>query len=146
MPDPKARSELLRRAEQVELATELAVVALLRLLQPVPVVVQVGLRRPRRPVDALQHRTRFIAPPVGAGELRQREGPDPSRRGDVRSEAEIGPPVVPVDRDGVPAGDLTLLEALDDLALVRLVGEALESVGPRELLAHERLVLRDELA
>ena len=44
------------------------------------------------------------------------------------------------------AGRGELLDALDDLALVRLVGEQLERLVGRHLGAHERLVGLDDLA
>ena len=63
-------------AEQVELLAELAVVALLGLLQAREVGVEVLLREPRGAVDALQHRPSRVAAPVGAGDLGELEGAD----------------------------------------------------------------------
>jgi hypothetical protein len=60
--------------EEVELATQLAMVALLRLLDAPQVLVELLLRIPGSAVDALQHRPRLVAAPVGAGRVEQLEG------------------------------------------------------------------------
>ena len=65
-------------------------------------------------------------------------------------ETQVGPIAVAVERDGVAAAHLALddvvAQPLDDLDLVRLVGEALQRVGTGDLLADERDVGRDQLA
>ena len=58
-------------AEEVELLAELAVVALLGLLDALEVGVEVLLREPRGAVDALEHRAVGVAAPVGAGDLQR---------------------------------------------------------------------------
>src|SRR5215204_3341997 len=61
MPHPQARSELLRRGEQVELAPEAAVVALLGLHEPMQIIIELLLARPRGPIDPREHRPTFVA-------------------------------------------------------------------------------------
>ena len=146
MPDGQTRAELLGEREQVELAAELAMVALLGLLQAVQVRAQLLRRGPRRAVDPGEHRPRLVPAPVRARELHQLERLQTAGRGHVRTQAQVGPALVAVDRDRVAGGDLALLERLDDLALVGLIRETLERVGARNLLAHERLIGVDELA
>src|SRR4051812_12196824 len=144
MPDRKPRSELLGEREQVELTPELSVVALLRLLQAVEMRLESFLGRPGGSVDALEHRTVLVPSPVRARERGQLERADTSGGGNVRTETEVAPAVVPIDGHGLRSGSLALVEALDDLPLVRLVGETLERVRAGELLAKERLVARGD--
>ena len=134
-----------------------AVVALLGLGEHLQVRLQRGVGLPRRAVDALQHRALLVAPPVGAGDLLQREVAEPRRRRDVRALAqveELGR--VAVDADRAAGGDLAAVELvgrltggldpLDDLELVRLVGEQAEGLVGRHLGAGEGLVGGDDLA
>ncbi len=86
---------LLLRVEKVERAAELAVVALLRLLDAHDVRLQVLLLRPCRAVDALEHLVARIAAPVRARNLHQLEYPELARRRDVRAAAEIDEAALP---------------------------------------------------
>jgi hypothetical protein len=54
--------------EEVQLRTELAVVALTRLLESLQVLLEILLVEERRPVDAGQHLARLVAAPIGPGE------------------------------------------------------------------------------
>jgi hypothetical protein len=74
-------ADLVGEAEQVELDAELAVVALLGLLEAVEVLGERLLGVPRRAVDALQHRLGLVAPPVGAGHPHQLEVAQAARCG-----------------------------------------------------------------
>ena len=69
VPEHAAR-RLLLEMEEIHLAPELPVVALLGFLDLLQVRGQLLLRRPRRAVDALELRVVLVAAPVGAGELR----------------------------------------------------------------------------
>src|SRR5205807_10345382 len=51
---------------EVELAPELAVVALLRLLEPPEMLVELFLGEPGGAVDALEHRVALVPAPIGA--------------------------------------------------------------------------------
>ena len=118
--------------EQIELLAELAVVALLRLLQPVQVGVLVLLLRPRRAVDPLQHLVLRVAAPVGARHLHQLEHLQLAGGRHVRPAAQIDEIVLPVERDRLAGGNRR-----DDLGLVVL------ALVPEEL---HRLVARHHLA
>jgi hypothetical protein len=84
MPEHHAR-RLVLRMEEVELLAELAVVALLRLLDAMEVRLEVFLLRPRRAVDALEHLVARVAAPVGAGDLHELEHLELARRRHVRA-------------------------------------------------------------
>ena len=156
VPDVQAGAQLLGEAEQVQLARELAVVALACLLQLLEVRRQRLAGLPRGPVDALQHRALLVPSPVRAGHALQRERRDPAGGGDVRSAAEVEPvavlaALVGVERDlrglGVGAGrvDARGLAVGEDLDLVGLVVQLLQRLVARELHAAEGLVLLDDL-
>src|SRR5690606_10375383 len=71
MEDGEARADLVGEREQVELAAELAVIALRRLFEASPVGAQLVLRRPGCAIDALQLRVLRRAPPVRGGHPRE---------------------------------------------------------------------------
>ena len=92
MPEHRAR-RLFLQMEQVQLAPEAAVVALLRLLQHVEIGFELLLVRPAGAVDALELRVLGIAAPIGARHLRQLEGvAELAGRGQMRAGAEIEKP------------------------------------------------------
>ena len=100
--------------EQVELAAELAVVALLGLLEAPQVLVQLVGRVPGRAVDALEHRARLVATPVGAGGVQQLEGAQLPGRAEVPAAAQVLERPVAVEADGRAVG---LGQVVDDLDL-----------------------------
>ncbi len=155
----EAGPDLVGEGEQVELGAELAVVALLGLLEAAEVLVERGLRLPRGAVDALEHRTLLVAPPVRARDLGELERTEPLGGRHVGAAAqvdELGPaPLsergvrVAVHRDDVALADLGGVfgvDPFDDLDLVGLIGEGGDGVLAVELLAHEGLVGLDDLA
>ena len=88
----EAGADLVGEAEQVQLRTELAVVALRCLLDAVLVLTQLVLRRPRGAVDPLQLRVLLRAAPVGRGHAGERPAvPDDPGVREVRSAAEVLP-------------------------------------------------------
>ena len=107
------------QAEQPQLGPEAAVVARAGLLEQALVLLQVGLREERRPVDPAQHLPGLVAAPVGARDRGQLERLDPLGRRPVRAEAEVGERAVAVERDGLDP--LVADQVLDQLDLVRLV-------------------------
>ena len=121
---------MLGEVEEVELGAEPAMVACARLLEPLEVRVEVGLRVERRAVDARQLRLRRVAAPVRAGEAGELERLDRLRVLQVRAAAEIGEVALRVERDVAFGG-------VDELDLVRLVlgGEARLRLVARDLLA-----------
>jgi hypothetical protein len=128
--------------EQVELAPELAVVALLRLLEAPEVLVELLLGEPRGPVDPLQHRVLLVPAPVGAGGGEELEGLELPGRGHVGAAAEVEEVALAIDRDGRHR------EPAQDLHLERLAPLFEERDGPvaRHLLPRERVVRLDDLA
>ncbi len=146
--DGQARSDLFGEAEEVELRAELAVVPPLRLLQLVQVGGQRLLRLPRCPVDALELLALLVAAPVRAGDPHELEVAQPAGRGHVRPAAQIdeGVGVAVGAHHGAGGVDLvgTDPDGLDDLLLEGLVGEDLEPLLQRVLVADERLVLLDD--
>ena len=135
-------------------------VAAFGFLEPVQVLLERLVALPRGAVDPLEHRALLVAPPVRARDLRQLERAELARRRDVRAAAQVdvrdaavGVQVL-VDADRAVAGDLARVvvvgragaDVADDLLLERLVGEQLEPAVEVVLLAHERLVLGDDLA
>ncbi|CAM5594121.1 hypothetical protein STENM223S_02733 [Streptomyces tendae] len=137
--DGEAGADLLRDGEQVQLAAELAVVALLGLGEELQVRLQLVLGGPGGAVDALEHRVLLAAAPVGGGVAHQLERRDVAGGGQVGTAAEVLPAQlaglgvqVVVDRQ-LAGADLDVravvagrgaLEA-DQLQLVRLVGQLL---------------------
>ena len=106
--------------EQVELAAEPAMVALLGFLEHAQVLLQLVLGRPRGAVDALEHLVAMVAAPIGAGHLHQLEVLEPARRRHVRPAAEILEGTLAIERDFLAGRN-----AADDLGLVGLA-DALE--------------------
>ena len=118
VPEHHARAFLLE-VEQVELAAELAVVALLGFLDLLEISVELFLLGERRAVDARQHRIVAVAAPIGARDLHQLEGvADLAGRGHVRAAAEVEPVALEVDLDRLVAGNGVDQLDLEGLALV----------------------------
>ena len=149
MPDGKPTAQFVRKAQQVELGRQLAVVTFGGFLELVQVISRGLLRFPGGAVDALQHRALLVAAPVGTGHTLQLEVPEPIRTGHVRADAHVDEGVrVSVGADHAALADLGGvfriglggLDALDDLDLVRLIGEQLLGLVHRHLGTHERLV------
>jgi hypothetical protein len=128
--------------EQVQLAAQLAVVALFGLFQHVQVLRQLVLAGPGRAVDALQHLVAVVAAPVGAGHLHQLEVLELAGAGHVRAAAQVLERALAVQAHVLVAGD-----AGDDLGLV-VLAQALEvghGLVARQHAAHHRLVLGGQL-
>ncbi len=132
-PQRQARADIGREGEKLQLAAELAMVALLRFFQPVEIGVQLLLVAPGGAVDALELRVLGIAAPIGAGDLGQLERvADLRRSSEMRAAAEVVPVAMPVDRDVFAGGN-----ALDQFGLVGLA-DVLEML--------DRLVARPHFA
>src|SRR6185312_6364085 len=119
VPERDPGADQLVEREQVELAPQRPVVALLRLLDPVQELVELGLRAERRPVDALELRVSLVATPVSAGEREHLERLDVTRPLDVRPAADVDEVAVLEVRDLFP-----LRDRFDDLDLVLLAARA----------------------
>ena len=131
---------LLAQHEDAELRAEPAVIARLRLLDPLEVSLEILGREERGPVDPGQHLPGLVAPPIGAGDRVQLDRLDPPGRGPVRAPAEVLERPVAVERDGLDA--FVRDEVLDQLDLVALalVAEDLDRLGNRHVAARELLV------
>ncbi len=134
-------------AEQVELDAQLPVVALLSLLAPPQVLVQLRLRLPDRAVDPLEHRPLLVAAPVRPRDRQQLERADPAGGLDVRPLAQVTERPVLVERHRRhrlarvrrPAG-----QVVQDLDLERLAIAFLDraTLVERDLPADEGVVGR----
>ena len=143
MPEHHARAFLLEM-KQIELAPELAVVALFGFLDLPEIGVELFLLRECRAVDPRQHRIVAVAAPVRASDLHQLERiADLAGGGHVRSAAEVEPVALEIDLDRFVAGN-----GVDqfDLEVLALVAEHLFGLLATPHLLGERLVARDDLA
>ena len=122
-PERRARRDRVK-LEEVQLLAETAVVPALRLLETVQVLLQLPLLVEGRAVDALEHLTVLIAPPIGAGGRQQLDVLHPPGAGHVGAPAQIQEGAVTVDRD-----DLVVVELLQALQLEGVVGEKLPGLG-----------------
>src|SRR5919202_534625 len=89
-PERLAGRDLVEK-EQLQLTTELAVVAPPRFLDLPQVMIELILRLPGRAVNPLQHRPFFVAAPVGARDAGELERADLRRAIDVRSATQVNP-------------------------------------------------------
>ena len=96
VPEHHARG-LFLGVKQVEFFTDLAVVALFRLLYAVEVLLELFLVGPGGAVDALQHLIAGIAAPVGAGQFGQLVGAEPARARHMGPATQIHPVALAVD-------------------------------------------------
>src|SRR6185503_13430165 len=97
---------LLLEVEQIHLATELAVITLLCLLELLEVGRKLRLAGPGGAVDALQLGALRIAAPIGAGKVRKLEGlADLAGRGHVRAAAKVEPLALLVDLEVLALGN-----------------------------------------
>ena len=149
VPDGQPASEFVGKAQQVEFGRQFAVVSFGGLLELVQVIGQGLFRLPGGAVDALQHRAVLVAAPVGTRDTLQLEVSEPLGTGHVRADAHVDERVgVAVGADHAALADLGGvfriglggLDALDDLDLVRLIGEQLLGLVHRHLGTHERLI------
>src|ERR1041384_5616842 len=99
MPERRARRDLVD-VEEVELKSEPAVVAPLRLLEQLQVPVEILRRVERGAVDPSELRVVLVAAPVRAREAGQLQRLDRLRVLQVRTAAEIGEVALRVQADG----------------------------------------------
>ena len=132
---------LVKDVEQVELAAQLAVVALLGLLKALHIGVQILAAGEGRAVDALQHLVFLVAAPVRAGDGHQFEGLDAPRGGQMRAGAQVGETLLPVEGDNAVLG-----QVVDEFHLVRLVLHQFQRLFAGQLEALQFGVLLDDAA
>ena len=85
VPEREAGADQLVEREEIQLAPQRPVIALLRFFEAMQVLVELRLRGERRAVDALELRVALVAAPVGAGERQHLEGLDVAGPLDVRA-------------------------------------------------------------
>jgi hypothetical protein len=135
---------LLVEAEEVELRAQLAVVALLRLLDDLEVLRQLLLREERGAAHALHRDAGRLAAPVGSRRGDELERRDVAERFDVPAAAHVGEAVaVAIEGDHVPV-ETQLLQVLGLEPVAEPAQFALRRVGI-QLRALERQAGRLEL-
>ena len=139
-PEGGARRDVVEH-EQVELAPELSVIALLGLLEAPEVLVEVRLGEPCGAVDPLQHRVPLVPAPVGPGGRQELEDLDGARRGHVRAAAQVHEIALVVQRH---RGRVDPAQDLDLEGLAALLEEPDGGLA-RQLLPDERVIRRDDL-
>src|SRR5688572_21059941 len=99
MPEDQPWTSNLLNREQIELFPDDSMVATARLFDAVYVRVEVLLLEPRRPVDALQHLSALVAPPVRARRVEKLEVLDARRVGNVWSATQVDERSIGVGRN-----------------------------------------------
>ncbi len=112
MPEHHAWRFLLE-VEQVQLLTQLTVIALLCFFYALQILLKIFRRGPRCSVNALQHVIGRIASPVGSGNGRQLKCLEFAGAGYVGAATEINELSLPIKRQILVTGN-----ALDDLDFV----------------------------
>ena len=133
VPHRETATQLGRERQEIEFDRQLAMIALLSLSEPVKMLFEGRLALPRRSVDALQDRTLLVAAPIRRRHLLEGEMAESRSTRNMRSETEIdeirGVPVeahrlgIATNLRSVGAVGSPAAHAINDLALVRLVGE-----------------------
>ncbi len=129
MPEHGA-GRLFLEMEEIELASDAPMIALLGFLEPQQVFLQLLFVGPGRAVDPLQHGVLRIAAPIGSRDLGQLEGAELARRRHMRAAAQVFPVALPVQRDRLARGD-----GGDDLGLV-VLADGLEMLDRRFARQH----------
>ena len=115
---PKNRARRIRmHEEQIELFPQFAVIALLRLFLNCQEGFELVFRRPHRSIDALKHRARRIAAPIGACNARQFEVLAFARATHVRAGTQIRKIALFVNRN-IFVGYL-----IDEFEFIGLIGK-----------------------
>ncbi len=138
-PERQARADHLADHEQLQVFAQLAMVALLRLLQPFQILVQLFLRGPGRAVDALEHRALLVAAPVRPRHAHQLD------RADLTRAFHVWPATQIEERPLLVDADLGVGQVLDNLNFVGLVmlAEVFQRLCARPAALHERMIRRD---
>ena len=141
-PERQSGSHLAREGKELQLLTDLAVVAELCLLHHLQILVKHLSLGEGDTIDTGQHLTILVPTPVGAGELGELDRLDQTGTWDMWSTTEI---------DEVAAGVgayRPILEILDQLHLVGiliLLSPVVEGILLGDLLTDQRLILLSEL-
>jgi len=143
VPVDQPGAGLLVDAEQIQLLAQAPMVTALQLGYVIEPGLQRFFGRPDRAIDALQHRTLFVAAPIGPCDARQRKGRWVELAGmfHVWTAAQVGELAIAIHADGFALGEL-----VDQLQLVRLVGEQGAGLFAGDLAAHKWMASADDLA
>ena len=133
---------LVAHHEQVHLATDLAVVALLGLLEHAQVLVELVFGGKRRAVHAREHLVVLVGLPVGAGHAGELEGLERLGVGDVRADAHVD--VLALLEEGDARVLVEVADVLDLVLLAALLHE-LDGLGAGQLEGRELEVLLHDL-
>ena len=133
---------LVAHHEDVHLAADLAVVALLGLLEQAQVLVELVLGGEGGAVHADEHLVVLVALPVGAGDARELEGLERLGVGEVRAHAHVDVLALLVEGDARVLGQVA--DVLDLVLLAALLHEG-DGLGPRKLEDGELEVLLHDL-
>src|ERR1700733_2464504 len=115
MPKDEPWSGLVFDAEEIELRAKFAMIAALRLFQPMQIFVEFFLREETRSINALQLWIALVALPVRARHTHQFEGLNALGRGNMRPTAEVDEFAGGVERDHRIFGFFFHQLALEDL-------------------------------
>jgi hypothetical protein len=127
--------------EQIQFPADAAVIALLGLLEPGEVFLELRTRSPGRAVNPLQHLVARIAAPIGARHFHELEGFELARAGYMRSAAQVLPIALSVQADRLARRD-----GADDFGLV-VLADFLEVchrlVARQDPTVHRQILGRD---
>ena len=137
MPEHGARRVLVQ-VEQIQLATELAMIPLLSLFQHDQVLLKLILRGPGSAIDALQHFVAMVTSPIRPSDFHELEVLELAGAGHMRATTEVFEGALAVQRHILAARN-----AGDDLGLVVLTQslEIRHRLVAREHTAHHCFVL-----
>src|SRR5947209_17017722 len=127
------RADIVAQDKELELAPELAMISLLCLLQAPQVLIQLLLREPGRPINALQHRATLVATPVGSRYTHEFEGTNLARILHMRPTTQVQEVALLID------ADFLIGQILNDLDLVdlTLIAEVLQCLLAGPAVAQE---------
>ena len=145
-PQRQAGAHVVVEREKLQLLAELAMVALLRLLEHREILVHLRLVLERRAVDALELRVFLVALVVGARDVRELERADVPRAHDVRPGAQIEEVAIAEERDFLALGDVREIADFEFARIPRPLAEPAEAPAFRQrhrLRARHRRALED---
>ncbi len=125
--------------EQVQLAAQLAVIALFGLFQTLHIGVQLFAAYKRRAVNALEHLVFFIAAPIRAGDGHAFEGLDAAGGGQVRPGAQVGKAFLFIE-----GNDAVFGKVVDQFHLIGFVFHELQGFLAGQLKAFEFGIFLDD--
>ena len=140
--EEREAGRLVAHHEDVHLAADLAVVALLGLLDEAQVLVELRLGGERGAVHAREHLVGLVALPIGAGDAGELEGLERLGVGEVRAHAHVN--VLALLVEGDASVRVEVADMLDLVLLTALLHER-DGLGARELEDGELEVLLHDL-